>query len=727
MNYVPNMNRRSFVVGAAAVGGGLALGLELPLGPKVVRAADGTPEINAWVVIRPDETVVVRVVRTEMGQGTLTGLAQLVAEELECDWSKVTTEYPTPGESVARKRVWGDFSTGGSRGIRMSHDYVRKGGAAARMMLIQAAANEWKVPVGECTVDKGVITHKASGRSTTYGKVADAAAKLEAPKDPPLKDRKDWKIAGKPLLRLDTPDKVTGKLVYGIDIKLPGLLNAAIRDCPVQGGKIKSFEAAKVTGMPGVKKVVQVGDSGVAVVADTWWHAKTAVDALPVVWDEGENTKVSSATIAEWLKAGLDADQAFVGNENGDAKGAIAAAAKKVEAVYAYPYQNHAPMEPMNATARWTENKCEVWCPTQNAESAFAATLAASGLPADKCDVYKTYVAGGGFGRRGAFHDYVRQAVLIAKEMPGTPVKLLWTREEDMTHGRYHPVMQCKLVGAFDKDNNLTGLHLRLSGQSILANVFPQNLVNGKDPLTFQGLMPQGQEHAFGYTIANLMIDHSMRNPHVLPGFWRGVNINQNAIFLECFMDELAHSVGQDPLEFRRKLMSKHPRNLTVLNAVAEKAGWGKPASQGIYRGLAQMMAFNSYVAACAEISVTNDKIKVHRIVAATDPGYGVNPAQIDRQVAGSFVYGLSALFYQECTVKNGRIEQENFDTYNSMRINEMPKVETILIEGGGTVWGGVGEPTICVAAPAVMNAYFAATGKRIRSFPLKNHNIQMA
>ncbi|MBV8751833.1 MAG: xanthine dehydrogenase family protein molybdopterin-binding subunit [Hyphomicrobiales bacterium] len=727
MNYVPNMNRRSFVVGAAAVGGGLALGLDLPLGPKVVRAANGTPEINAWVVIRPDDTVVVRVVRTEMGQGTLTGLAQLVAEELDCDWSKVTTEYPTPGESLARKRVWGDFSTGGSRGIRMSHEYVRKGGAAARMMLIQAAANQWDVPAAECTVDKGVISHKASNRSTTYGQVADAAAKLEAPKDPPLKDPKDWKIAGKPLLRLDTPDKVTGKLVYGADIKMPGLLNAAIRDCPVQGGKIKSFDAAKVTGMPGVKKVVQVGDSGVAVVADTWWHAKTAVDALPIVWDEGENAKVSSATIADWLKAGLDADQAFVGNENGDAKAAIATAAKKVEAVYAYPYQNHAPMEPMNATALWTEEKCEVWCPTQNAEAAFAATLAASGLPAAQNDVHKTYVAGGGFGRRGAFHDYVTQAVLIAKQMPGTPVKLLWTREEDMTHGRYHPVMQCKLIGAFDKDNNLTGLHMRLSGQSILANVFPQNLVNGKDPLTFQGLMPQGQEHAFGYTVANLMIDHSMRNPHILPGFWRGVNINQNAIFLECFMDELAHSVGQDPLEFRRKLMGNHPRNLGVLNAVAEKAGWGKPAPQGIYRGLAQMMAFNSYVAACAEISVTNDKIKVHRIVAATDPGYAVNPAQIERQVAGSFVYGLSALFYQECTVKNGRIEQENFDTYNSMRINEMPKVESIIMGAGGKVWGGVGEPTICVAAPAVMNAYFAATGKRIRSFPLKNHNIQMA
>jgi isoquinoline 1-oxidoreductase subunit beta len=727
MNYVPNMNRRSFVVGAATVGGGLALGLDIPLGgPQVVRAADGSPEVNAWVVIRPDDTVVIRIARSEMGQGTLTGLAQLVAEELDCDWSKVTTEYPTPGQSVARKRVWGDFSTGGSRGIRMSHEYVRKGGAAARMMLIQAAADEWKVPVAELTAANSVITHKASGRSTTYGKVAEAAAKLDPPKDPPVKDPKDWKIAGKPLLRLDTPDKVTGKLVYGTDLKLPRMLNAAIRDCPVQGGKIKSFDAAKVTGMPGVKKVVQVGDSGVAVVADTWWHAKTAVDALPIVWDEGENAKVSSATIAEWLKAGLDADQAFVGNENGDAKAAIAGAAKKVEAVYAYPYQNHAPMEPMNATARWTEDKCEVWCPTQNGEAAFAATLAASGLPADKCEVYKTYVLGGGFGRRG-MTDYVRQAIDIAKQMPGTPVKLLWTREEDMTHGRYHPVMQCKLTGAFDKDNNLTGLHMRLSGQSILASVFPQNLQNGKDPLTFQGLQPQGQEHAFGYTIPNLMIDHSMRNPHILPGFWRGVNINQNAIFLESFIDELAHSVGQDPLEFRRKLMSKHPRNLAVLNAVAEKAGWGKPAPQGIYRGLAQMMAFNSFVAACAEISVTNDKIKVHRIVAATDPGYAVNPAQIERQVAGSFVYGLSALFYQECTVKNGRIEQENFDTYNSMRISEMPKVESIINATGGTVWGGVGEPTICVAAPAVMNAYFAATGKRIRSFPLKNHNIQMA
>jgi isoquinoline 1-oxidoreductase beta subunit len=720
----PKIDRRSFIVGTAAVGSGLALGLNIPFGGSVVRAQDGSPEITAWVVIRPDDTVVIRVARSEMGQGTLTGLAQMAAEELECDWSKVTTEYPTPGQSVARKRVWGDFSTGGSRGIRMSHEYVRQGGATARVMLVQAAADTWGVPASECSAANSVITHGRSGRTTTYGKVAEAAAKLTPPANVALKDPKDWKLIGKPVKRLDTMAKLTGAQVYGADLKLPGMLNAAIKDCPVFGGKVKSFEAAKVKGMPGVRHVVPVGDSGVAVVADTWWEAKTALDALPIVWDEGPNAKVSSATIADVLKAGLDADQAFVGNQNGDAKAAIAGAAKKVEAVYAYPFQNHAPMEPMNATARYTADRCEVWVPTQNGEAAFAATLAASGLPADKCEVYKINL-GGGFGRRGAFHDYVTQAVLIAKQIPGTPVKLLWSREEDMLHGRYHPVMQAKLTGGLDASGNLAGLHMRLSGQSIITAVFPQLLQNGKDNLTFQGLHPSG-EFAFGYGVPNLLIDHAMRNTHVPPGFWRGVNINQNAIFAECFMDELAHAAGQDALEFRRKLMAKHPKHLAVLNAVADRAGWGKPAPRGVYRGLAQMMSFNSYVAACAELSVTGgNKVKVHRIVCATDPGYAVNPAQIERQIAGSFVYGLSALFLEECTVKDGRMEQENFNTYDSMRIAQMPKVESIIMPSGG-FWGGVGEPTICVAAPAVLNAFFNATGRRIRTFPLKNHGIQL-
>jgi isoquinoline 1-oxidoreductase subunit beta len=379
----------------------------------------------------------------------------------------------------------------------------------------------------------------------------------------------------------------------------------------------------------------------------------------------------------------------------------------------------------MNATAVWTPEKCEVWTPTQNGEAALAAAAEESGLPLAKCDVHKMHL-GGGFGRRGAVHDWVRQAVAIAKELPGTPVKLTWSREEDMLHGRYHPITQCKLVGGLDDKGNLTGLHMRISGQSILVSLRPEALQNGKDNVVFQGLNPGGAEGAFGYEVPNLLIDHAMRNTHVPPGFWRGVNLNHNAIYLECFMDELAHAAGQDPLAFRRKLMAKFPKHLAVLNAVADGIGWDKPAPQGVHRGIAQIMGFGSYVAAAAEVSVDKGALKIHRIVASTDPGHVVNPEQVARQVEGSFVYGLSAALYGECTVKGGRMEQENFDTYNVMRIDEMPQVDTILKPSGG-FWGGVGEPTIAVAAPAVLNALFAATGKRIRSLPLKNHDLGKA
>ncbi len=725
MNFVPKMNRRSFVMGSAAVGGGLAFGIDLPFGPKSAEAQAAAPELGIWVVVKSDDTVSIRIVRAEMGQGSQTGLAQLVAEELECDWSKVTTEYPSPAENLKRKRAWGNYNASGSRSIRESHQYVREGGAAARMMLIQAAANEWKVPAEQCTAANSVITHTPTNRRVTFGKVADAAAKLPVPAKPALKDPKDWKLIGKPIKRLDTADKLTGKQLYSIDFKMPGMLNAAIKDCPVFGGKLKDFNAGAVEGMKGVKKVVKVDEKSVAVIADTWWHAKTALEALPVEWDLGPNANVSSESIAKELVEGLTAETKLVGNKAGDAAAAIAGAAKKVEAVYAYPFQNHACIEPMNATALYTPEKCEVWTSTQNGEAAYAATIAASGLPADKCEVHRLLL-GTGFGRRTR-SDYVTEAVLVAKQMPGTPIKLLKSREEDMTNGVFHPITQCKLTGALDKDNNLVGLHMRISGQSILAYARPQAMVNGADPATFQGLNPGGAEGAFGYDIPNLLVDHAMRNTHVPPWFWRGVNNNQNAIYLECFMDELAHAAGQDPLAFRRKMMAKHPKHLGVLNAVAQRVGWDKPAPQGVFRGICQHMGYGSYVAAVAEISVTGgNKIKMHRIVAATDCGHAVNPAQIERQISGSFVYGLSALFHGGNTVKDGAIVEKNFDTFGSIRMSEMPKVESIIMPSGG-FWGGVGEPTIFVAAPAVLNAFFAATGKRIRSVPLKDQGITIA
>lgn len=736
-----NVSRREFLVSSGKVGAGFSLGLYLTAcsdeSPDAIKVSNGvsegsivnkqiaqTPEVNAWVVIQPDDTVIIRIARSEMGQGTLTGLAQMVAEELECDWSKVTTEYPTPGENIKRDNIWRDFSTGGSFGIRGSHLYVRKGGAVARHMLIEAAAEKWGVDIAECKAANSMITHVPTGRTTTYGKVATAAAKLFPPENIELKDPKDWKLIGQPVKRLDTDDKLNGKQIFGADLTLPGMLNASIKACPVFGGKLKSFDDSKVRTMPGVRKVVAVDDDAVAVVADTWWQANTALDKLPIIWDEGPNANVSTASIDKMLDEGLTSnDKVFVGNKNGDVNKALKGTKKIVEATYRYPFQNHATMEPMNATALWTKDKCDVWCPTQNGTAALHAAVQASGLPIEQCDVHKIHL-GGGFGRRGAFHDFVEQAVAIAKQLPGTPVKLLWTREEDMAHGHYHPITKCKMVGGLDDKGNLTGLHVRISGQSILAAVNPKWMTNGADIFTFQGMLPEG-DHAISYSVPNLLVDHAMRNPPVPPGFWRGVNINQNAIYMESFIDELAHAAGKDPLAFRQKLMAKHPKSLAVLNAVAEKAGWGKPAEKGIYRGLSVCKAFASHVAACAEVSVDDKgELKIHRIVAATDPGYAVNPQQIEAQVEGSFVYGLSALLYGECTVKDGAVEQSNFHNYPSMLINEMPKVDVIVMPSGG-FWGGIGEPTIAVAAPAVLNAIFAATGKRIRQFPLNNIDLR--
>lgn len=740
------LSRRGFIVGTGATG--LTIGILAscaPGGSGADQDASADPssidEINAWVHIDTDDTVTVRIARSEMGQGTLTGLAQLVADELDADWDKVTTVYPTPGENLARERVWRSYSTGGSQGIRGSQDYVREGAAAAKAMLIEAAASAWDVPASECSSENSIVTHGPSGRTTTYGAVAEAASQLAPPLEVTVKDPSEWKIIGAAKKRLDTADKLIGKQVYGADIGLEDvlkdtdatpdkLLSASIRQSPKIGATVASFDAAAVEGMPGVQKVVALnnpfgeGQNAVAVIADTWWQANTALDALPIVWEGGVD--FSTEAFEAELDDGLTSDDAFVGNGGGDLAGAFTNAAQIVEATYNMPFQNHACMEPMNTTALFTGDRCEIWCPTQNGEAALAAVSEASGLPIEDCEVYKIHL-GGGFGRRGA-PDYVQQAVMLAMEMPGTPVKLLWTREEDMKHGFFHPTTKGRVRGALDADGNMTGMHLRISGQSILAALIPQALQDGVDYATFQGLLPSGvderlEDQTLKYSFDNFLVDHAMRNPPVRPGFWRGVNLNQNAIYLECFMDEMAHAAGRDPLEFRLAHLQDSPQAAAVLQAAADRSGWGQ--DDGKHRGLCVMYGFGAYVAACAEVTVDDDgALSIDRIVAATDPGHAVNPQQIEAQVEGSFVYGLSAMLYGEITFVDGVAQEQNFDTFDSMRIAAMPEVETIIMPSGG-FWGGVGEPTIAVAAPSVLNAIYAATGKRVRQLPIKDQNLR--
>ncbi len=728
----PKVSRRNFLVGTAAAGGGLAIGFELSgFKDALAQAAAGaaSDEVGLWVRIRPNNDIIVRMARTEMGQGTITGLAQLVVEELEGDWKKVKFEYIRPGESHKKKAPWGDFATVGSRGIRGSHDYVRQGGAVARTMLIQAAAAEWKVPASEIKAENSILTHVPTKRTMTYGKVAAAAAKLTPPdpKSMKLKDPKDWKIAGKPLPRLDTADKLVGKMIYTTDIKLPGMLNATIRDAPVHRNKIKSFDDSKAKGMPGVKKVVMIDGTAVAVIADTWWHAKKALDAVTITYEDTPNAKVQQSTIEDGLREGLTSSTGvFTANKQGDAAKGMEGAARKFEATYAAQYVNHATMEPISCVSRYTPELCEVWCGTQNGQASHAAAATASGLPLDKVEVHRVML-GGGFGRRGGAQDFVHQSVLIAKEMPGVPIKMIWSREEDMVHGWYRPVGMCKLTAGLDANGDLQALQIRLSAPSILSTVAPTRLAkDGSDPIMFQGWFAGGTESPFGYqSIPNIQIEHAMRNTHVPVSFWRGVNCNQHAVYTECFMEEVAKAAGKDPLEFRRKLLSKAPKHLGILNAVMEQGGYGKPLPAGVHRGISVFAGYGSYCAALAEVSVNDrGRAKVHRLVVGTNCGHIVNPDQVRAQIEGSVAYGLGALFHQANTVKDGAMVERNFDTFPSLMMDEMPKIESVLAPTND-FWGGVGEPTIMVAAPAVLNAIFHATGKMPRTMPLKSRNLR--
>jgi isoquinoline 1-oxidoreductase beta subunit len=716
-------SRRKFLKQSAAIGGGLTVGFCVP--EALAQDAAGA-EINAWVVIRPDDTVIIRYARSEMGQGSMTSAPMLVAEELACDWKKVRIEYASANSNVKRKRAWGDMAAVGSRTIRQSQEYLRKGGATAREMLIAAAAQQWGVPATQCTAANSVITHGPSKRKVSFGKVASAAAKLEPPKDVKLKDPKDWKLIGKSVKRVDIPDTVMGKQVYGIDVQLPGMLYAAIAQCPVFGGKVKSVDAAKVQGRRGIAKVLPL-ETFVAVVADNWWRAKEALRDVHIEWDVGANGNVSSASLTEFYRSGLDAQQDIaVSRNDGDFDRAFASATKKLEAEYYTPYLAHSTMEPMGCTALIKDGKVDIWTSTQNAEASLAAAAATAGVPLENVEVHRVQL-GGGFGRRGGAQDFVRQGVAIAKTMEGTPVKMLWTREEDMQHDFYRPASLIRMKAGLDGSGNPLAWYSRVSSTSIIATLPRLPL---RPPLApAEGVDPQAVAslHDLPHTVPNVRIEYAQRNAHVPVGFWRTVGHSQNPFVRESFMDELASAAGKDPYEYRRALLQKSPRDLGILEATAKAAGWGKPLSAGVFRGIAQTEAYGSYTCAVAELSVNkNGEVAIRRLVLGVDPGYAVNPDNIQAQMQGSAVFMLTAMFWGEITVKDGRAEQSNFHDYRLMRLREMPKVEVVLAPTGG-FWGGIGEPGQASIAPAVCNAIFAATGRRVRSLPLKNHGLTLS
>ena len=717
----PDINRRTFLATIAA-GGGMALGFDLPLGSPRPQAAGAAPEINAWIVIKPDGTVIVRVARSEMGQGTTTALPMLVAEELECDWSKVTFEFPRPDENLRRNRIWGDFSTGGSRSIRNSQEMLRRAGATAREMLIAAAAAQWGVATSECRAANSVVTHPASSRTATYGSLAEAAAKLPPPSNVRLKKPGEWRLIGTPVKRLEIADKVVGKPIYGIDVRVPGMLHAALAQCPVFKGTLKSIDERAIAGMKGVHKVVALKDA-VAVVADNWWQAKKALDALTIEWDSGANGSVSSSDISAFLQDGLTATDAGIGYKQGHLADGFAQASQRIAADYSVPFLAHATMEPQNCTAHVTGDRAEIWVPTQNGEAAMASAAHTLGIPPRNVTVHKTML-GGGFGRRGATQDFVPPAVLVAKAV-GRPVKLVWSREQDIAHDYYRPVAMARMTAGLDAAGMPVAWHVRMTGNSIWGTLMPALLRGGVDRQFQEGFLAD-----MPYDIPNYLADYAIRNTHVPVGFWRCVNHTQNCFFKESFVDEMAHAAGIDPLDYRRRLIGKHrhaAKFLKVLNTAAERVGWNTPPPPQTFRGIALNEAYNTFVAAAAEVSVTADgTVRMHRIVVALDPGTVVNPLTAEMQTESAVVFGLTAALHGEITIKDGRVEQSNFHDYRMLRLAEMPRVATVLVPSGG-FFSGCGEPPVAVVAPALCNAIFAATGKRIRSLPLAKHDLRRA
>lgn len=707
------MRRREFLKFSVAASGGLVIGFYLP-SSRLAAAEERSGSAfmpNAFLKIGTDERVTVIVNHSEMGQGVYTALPMLLAEELDADWNKIAYES-APVDAKYNHPVFGMQMTGGSSSVWSGFEQYRKAGAAARAMLIAAAAQQWNVDPKSLRTESGAVLDGAN-RKLSYGQLAEAAAKITPPEKVTLKDPNSFKLIGKPEKRLDTPEKISGKAIFGIDVRSPGMLTAVVARAPVFGAKLKSFDDSRARNMPGVRKIVAV-PSGVAVVADSFWQAKVARDAVRIDWDEVEMHSFSTGKMMEQFRKQAQSPGTSV-RRDGDPDAALAQAAKKIEAVYEVPYLSHLMMEPLNCAVDLRADSCEIWTGTQFQTVDRAAAAKTAGLPNEKVQIHTTFL-GGGFGRRATPQsDFVVEAVHVAKAA-AVPVKVVWTREDDMQGGWYRPAFLHAIIGGVDTSGSPVSWRSRLVGQSIMSGtMFESIMMKGKqyDPVSVEGV------DDLPYEIPNIAVESHQAQVGVPVQWWRSVGHSHTAFATECFIDELAALTQKDPYQFRRALLTKHPRHLAVLDLAAQKAGWGKPLPNGRGRGIAVHFAFESYNAQVAEVSVTDGKVRVHRIVSAIDCGHYVNPGIIAAQLEGGAIFAASAALYQELTFENGRLQQTNFHTFPVMRMNECPEIETCIVESNEKS-GGIGEPGVPCTAPAIANAVFAATGKRIRKLPIR-------
>jgi isoquinoline 1-oxidoreductase beta subunit len=716
MSRAMRVTRRQLLAGGAALGAGLVIGFRIPLDASAQQQTPGVFAPNQWLRIDRDGVVTITNSVPEMGQGAMTATPMIIADELDADWSKIRIEQAPANPKLYANPVTGSQAYGGSRGVRDHLEMWRKAGAAARQMLKQAAAQEWNVPESEIDTEPGVVIHRPSGRRLMYGQLVDRASQLPVPQNPTLKTRDQFRYIGKEgIARLDIPVKTDGRAVYGMDVKVPGMLIASVERCPVFGGKAQSFDASAAKAVPGVKSVVQV-TNGVAVVATSFWSALQGRRALKITWDEGALAGLSSAEISKQYAA-LAQQPGQVARNEGNAEQALGAGGRVVEAVYEVPFLEHACMEPMNATAHVMPDAVSLWVPTQNPGGHQALAAKLTGVPVERVEVVTTLL-GGGFGRRGE-PDFVTDAVETSKAV-NAPVKVIWTREDDIQHGFYRPATYNVLKAALGADGRPAAWWHRIVGPGILIQKgrAPKGTI---DPAAVEG----ARNHP--YDVPNIRVEWMEKDFGVPVGFWRSVGSSQNAFITESFVDELAHAAGKDPYEYRRALLGKSPRHLAVLDAAAKGAGWGTALPSGRARGIAVAFSYGSYAAHVAEVSVAPDgSVRVHRIVCAIDCGIAVNPDQVRSQMEGGAIYALTAALYGKITLDRGRVQQSNFHDYPMLRIAEAPKVETIIIDSGQAP-GGLGEPGVPPVAPAVTNALFVLTGTRIRTLPIDRGLLKRA